>query len=94
MGEGAVRRRLVLNYVCLCVCVCVCVRARARVLLQVSVSAQGSVMDKVIATKCVRAGGHIFLCVSIYKCVNAQLCGYVVSAHISVCSCEPKCAKG
>lgn len=45
-----------------------------------------------------RAGGHILLCVSIYKCVNAQLCGYVVSAHISVCvcvcGCEPKCARG
>lgn len=46
-GEGAVRRRLALN--CVCVCVCLCVRA----LLQVSVSAQGSVMNKVIATKCV-----------------------------------------
>ena len=32
-----------------CVCVCLCVRA----LLQVSVSAQGSVMNKVIATQCV-----------------------------------------
>ena len=58
VGEGAVRRRLVLNYVCLCVCVC----ARARVLLQVSVSAQGSVMDKVIATKCEGGWAHIPVC--------------------------------
>ena len=47
VGEEAVCRRLALNSVCVCVCVC------TRLLVQVSVSAQGSVMDKVIARKCV-----------------------------------------
>ena len=45
-GQSAGGLRLTL---CVCVCVCVC----TRLLVQVSVSAQGSVMDKVIATKCV-----------------------------------------
>lgn len=46
-GGGAVHWSLALNSACVCVCLCV------RALLQVSMSAQGSVMNKVIATKCV-----------------------------------------
>ena len=90
VGEEAVCRRLAINSVCVWVCVCVHALARA-VICECPGVCNGQGHCKKV---CVRAGGHIFLCVSIFKCVNAQLCGYVVSAHISVCGCEPKCAKG